>query len=114
LIWFKLWYIGPKVTETPFAKPRRSERMRARMAIVLLMDAEEGQFRSDAETVELSQHGCRIQGGVGLTQGQLIQISPSDSPELFIPARVVWVGAPASDMAGEAGVEFLQPFPPAA
>jgi hypothetical protein len=109
-----VWYIEPKVTETPFAKPRRSERMRARMAIVLLMDAEEGEVRSDAETVELSQHGCRIQGGVGLTQGQLIQITPADSPELVIPARVVWVGAPASDMAGEAGVEFLRPFPPAA
>ena len=84
------------------------------MAIVLLMDTEQGEVRSDAETVDLSQHGCRIEGSAGLSQGQLVQITPSDSPELAIPARVVWVGAPASDMAGEAGVEFLQPFPPTA
>ena len=102
------------MTETPFDKPRRSERLRARMAIVLLMDAEEGELRADAETVDLSQHGCRIEGSAELSQGQLVQITPSDSPELVIPARVVWVGAPASDMAGEAGVEFLRPFPPSA
>ena len=84
------------------------------MAIVLLMDAEEGEVRSDGETVELSQHGCRIESPGRLSQGQLIQITPSDTPELFIPARVVWVGAPASDVAGQAGVEFLQPFTPKA
>ena len=102
------------MAEAEYAKPRRSERIRARMAIVLLMDAEEGEVRSDGETVELSQHGARIESPGRLTQGQLIQITPSDTPEFFIPARVVWVGAPASDLAGQAGVEFLQPFPPKA
>jgi hypothetical protein len=114
LISINLWYIEHNVTETSFAKPRRSDRIRARMAIVLLMDAEEGEVRSDAETVDFSEHGCRVEASAGLSQGQLIQITPSDSPELSIPARVVWVGAPASDMSGEAGLEFLQPFPPRA
>jgi hypothetical protein len=36
---------------------------------------------------------------------------PWESPEGAIAGRVVWVGEPASNLAGEVGIEFLQPLP---
>ncbi len=81
------------------------------MVVVLLTNSEEGETRSEVSTVDLSQHGCRVAGNAVLSHGQLIQIIPSDSPQAAIFGRVVWVGEPASDLAGEAGIEFLQPLP---
>ena len=106
---------------------RRSERRRLRLALVLLMDSEEGEVRNEGVTVDISQHGCRIEGELPMAEGQLVRVLPLegaapmsegqlvrmlpwDSPDGAIAGRVVWVGDPASNGAGEAGIEFLQPL----
>lgn len=112
LIW--LWRCDSfsVVADTSWSRARRSERQPIRMAVVLLSDSEEGGTRSEASTVDLSRHGCRVEGDARLRHGQLIHVIPSDSPGSAMMGRVVWVGEPASDLAGEAGIEFLQPLPP--
>lgn len=90
---------------------RRSERRPLRLALVLLMDSDDGELRNEGYTVDVSQHGCRVEGLATVTEGQLVRMLPWDSPEGAVAGRVVWVGEPASKMAGEAGIEFLQPLP---
>ena len=94
----------------PNVDHRRSERHPVRMAILLLADPIETESQNEVYTVDLSQHGCRIEGSASLTQGQLVQLIPSETSGATITGRVVWVGAPASDLAGEAGIELIQPL----
>ena len=95
----------------PNITARRSERHPLRLALVLLADSEEGEIRSEGFTVEVSQHGCRVEGVASLCQGQLVRLLPWESPDGALAGRVVWVGEPSSKLAGEAGIEFLQPLP---
>ena len=97
----------PSTTKSP---TRRSERQPIRMALVLLTDANNGENREEAVTVDLSQHGCRIESPASLTTGQLVHLMPADSPGVSMPGRVVWVGEPTSELAGEAGIELLKPL----
>lgn len=99
------------MAEVSSSKIRRSERHPIRMAVVLLTDSETRETGTKAFTVDLSQHGCRVEGNASLTQGQIVQMIPSDSVDTAIMGRVVWVGKPASDLAGEAGIEFLHEIP---
>ena len=96
-------------TETN-TQQRRSERHPIQLALVLLQITGEGEIRNEGVTVDISQHGCRIEGVASLSEGQLIQLLPWESPGAAIAGRVVWVGEPASKMAGEAGIEFLKPL----
>jgi hypothetical protein len=93
-----------------YTTPRRSERHPIRLALVLMMNSDEGDVQNEAVTVDLSQHGCRIEGVATLTEGQVIRLIPWESTGPAISGRVVWVGEPASQLAGEAGIEFLQPL----
>ena len=97
--------------ETTFTASRRSERRPLRLALVLLMDSEQGEARNEGYTIDISQHGCRVEGTASLQEGQLVRLAPWESPEGVVAGRVVWVGDPASTLAGEAGIEFLQPLP---
>jgi hypothetical protein len=90
---------------------RKSERRPVRLALVLLTDSDEGEIRNEVFTVEVSQHGCRVEGVAPVCEGQLVRLLPWESPGGAIAGRVVWVGEPASKLAGEAGIEFLQPLP---
>lgn len=90
--------------------PRRSERHPLRFALVLLMNSDEGEIRNEGFTVDISKHGCRVEGVPPIREGQLVRLLPWESPESAISGRVVWVGEPASELAGEAGIEFLQPL----
>jgi hypothetical protein len=75
------------------------------------MDTEQGEVRKEAATIDISNHGCRVAGVEPLCEGQLVRLLPWESPDGAIAGRVVWVGEPASNLAGEAGIEFLQPLP---
>jgi len=99
------------MTGNPNPKARRSERHPIQMAVTLLTEPNEAENRNEAFTVDLSRHGCRIEASASLIPGQLVHLLPSESPGAAILGRVVWVGKPASDLAGESGIEFLQPFP---
>ncbi len=96
------------VADTSWSKTHRSERQPIRMAVALLSDSEEGETQGEASTVDLSRHGCRVEGDARLSHGQLIHVMPSNCAMM---GRVVWVGQEAPDLAGEAGIEFLQPQP---
>jgi PilZ domain len=96
---------------SPSTATRRSERRPLRLALVLLMDSEEGEVRGEGYTVDISQHGCRVEAGGTMCEGQLVRLLPWDSSEGAVAGRVVWIGEPASSLAGEAGIEFLQPLP---
>jgi len=41
----------------------------------------------------------------------MVRVLPWQTAEGAIAGRVVWVGKPESKLAGEAGIEFLQPLP---
>jgi hypothetical protein len=90
---------------------RKSERRPLRLALVLLMDSDEGERRDEGYMVDLSQNGCRVEGVEPICEGQLVRLLPWESPEGAIAGRVVWVGKPESKLAGEAGIEFLHPLP---
>ncbi len=94
-----------------FPITRRSERKPVRIAVLLLVDSESEQVEQEASTLDLSQHGLRVQSKVMLCPGQLVQIIPNEGPEYAVLSRVVWVGPASSDQGGEAGLEFLNPLP---
>ena len=94
--------------ETPESAGRRSERKRVRMAIILFVESEDGSAGHEAFTIDLSEMGARVESGVTLSPGQVIAVTPGEGAEP-VPGRVVWVGQPASDMAGQAGLEYLTP-----
>jgi hypothetical protein len=93
------------------ATDRKFERRAMRFALVLLMDSDEGEIRKDGYTVDVSDMGCRVEGVDSITEGQLVRVVPWSSSGEEIAGRVVWVGNPESKLAGEAGIEFLQPLP---
>ena len=88
---------------------RRSERKSARIAIVVYTENESEREGSDAFTVDVSQLGARIQSAISLTPGQVVEVAPVNG-SAPVTARVVWVGKPASELEGQAGIEFLNPF----
>ena len=90
---------------------RKFERRVMRFALVLLMDSDEGEIRKDGYTVDVSEMGCRVEGLESIAEGQLVRVVPWSTTGDAIEGRVVWVGNPESKLAGEAGIEFLQPLP---
>jgi hypothetical protein len=91
--------------------PRRSERKPAKIAVILLVESEVGQVEHEAYTSDLSQYGVRLQSGIPLSPGQLVGVIPTNGPGFGLRGRVIWTGRAESDLAGEAGLEFLQPLP---
>ena len=93
----------------PYPVRRRSERKTAKIAIVVFAENETEGEGCDAFTVDISELGARIQSGISLTPGQVVEVAPVNGSE-SVTARVVWVGQPASELDGQAGLEFLNPF----
>jgi hypothetical protein len=89
--------------------PRRSERRIAKMAIVVFAEKESEGEGCDAFTVDVSAQGARIQASISLTPGQVVRVVPVNGSDP-VAARVVWVGKPTSELEGQAGLEFLDPF----
>ncbi len=93
----------------PQVTRRRSERKVAKIAIVVFVDHEHEQGGNDACTVDVSTLGARIRSELSLTPGQMVEVVPVNGSDPVV-ARVVWVGNPASELQGQAGLEFLDPF----
>jgi hypothetical protein len=83
------------------------------MAIILLSEDDEDQVHGEGYTADISEHGARVQTNMSLRVGQIVDLSPSDTPEYAARGRVVWIGTPASDQRGEAGIAFMVPLPAA-
>ena len=93
----------------PHPVQRRSERRIAKIAIVVYVEKENEREGCDGITVDVSELGARIKAGVSLTPGQMVEVVPVNGSDP-VAARVVWVGATASELEGQAGLEFLNPF----
>jgi hypothetical protein len=79
------------------------------MAIIMFVETEREMEECDATTLDVSALGARIEANVSLTPGQVVEVVPGDGADP-VAGRVVWVGKPASEVEGQAGLEFLAPF----
>jgi hypothetical protein len=87
---------------------RRSERRPARIAVTLVLEGDVAE--QVATSIDLAQHGMRLQTDHPLTPGQPVGLLLSDDPPCLIRARVVWVGKAETGQAGQAGLQFLNPL----
>jgi hypothetical protein len=76
------------------------------MVVVLYIESEETD--QSASTVDVSQHGLRIQTAAKLEPGQAVGVLLGDGSEGVISARVAWVGKVETKEAGQAGLKFLR------
>ena len=79
------------------------------MAVIMFVETGGELEKHDALTLDVSEHGARVQAGVSLTPGQVVEVVSTQGNDP-VRGRVVWVGKPASEMEGQAGLEFLDPF----
>jgi hypothetical protein len=89
--------------------PRRFERRIAKLAIIMFVETEGEWDGCEAHTLDISAQGARVQAGIELTQGQVVKVATGEGSDP-VTGRVVWVGKPASELEGQAGLEFLEPF----
>jgi hypothetical protein len=97
------------VATIPQPSLRRSDRKLAKIAIVVFAERESEWEGCNAYTLDVSTQGARIEASISLTPGQVVEVIPMNGSEP-VTARVVWVGRPASEVEGQAGLEFLDPF----
>ncbi len=93
--------------ETTYAVNRRSPRKPAQITITLVLEGEEAE--QVASTVDVSEHGVRLQAQTALSPGQPVGLVLGDGPGYVLGARVIWVGKLDSDLEGQSGVEFAEP-----
>ena len=79
------------------------------MAIVVFVEKGKESEGCDAFTLDVSTLGARIEAGIRLTPGQVVEVVPVNGSDP-VTGRVVWVGEPASELQGQAGLEFFDPF----
>ncbi len=96
------------MSTSPFDSTRRSQRRRLSRAAILIFENDEDAPTCSATTVDVSDHGARIQLQAVLTQGQVLEFKTEDSAQP-VRCRVVWAGDMSSDREAEAGLEFLTP-----
>jgi PilZ domain len=99
------------MTPDAFVVPRRSERKPARKAIVLIVDEDSREARHAGITVDISEHGARVEAEAALTPGQTLNLIQPDDPARFLRCMVVWTGSVSSDGHDQLGLEFLDPPP---
>lgn len=93
------------------AESRRSERKPSRKAVVLIVESDDSLTRCEANTVDISAQGARIEMNSPLTPGQIINLIQPDDPGHTLRCLVVWAGDVGSDGQEHAGLEFLDPAP---
>ena len=89
---------------------RRSERKPVRIAVIVLSESEGKKIESDAYTLDLSEHGLKLQSSIALAQGQIVDLTATDGSECSVRGRVIWTGAVGSAREGEVGFEIVSPF----
>ncbi len=92
-----------------YSTTRRSERKLVRLAVILLIEGEE--IDPHALTVDLSQHGVRLQAKAPVTPGQFAEVIFEGDPNHAVHSRVVWAGRVNTDREAETGLEFINPIP---
>ena len=87
---------------------RRSERKPLRKAVVLVVEMGAEATSYDAGTLDVSQHGARVQVDADLKPGQVLHLVRPDNPDETVTCLVVWTADVSSDTKGQAGLEFLK------
>lgn len=96
----------------PYAQPRRSERRPQKLEVTLLAKAAGVEFEQPAHTVDISEHGLRIQtddpisAARPLIPGQMV-FAYGIGDTRFGYCRVVWVHADNPDACSQAGLSFV-------
>ena len=96
----------------PYAQTRRSERQPQKLGVTLLAKTAGLEFQQPAHTVDVSQHGLKIQTdgrfdeARPLNPGQMVYVfGPGDVR--FGYCRIVWVHTDNPESSSEAGLAFL-------
>jgi PilZ domain len=95
------------MTGDAYAVPRRSERRPVRKAIVLMVESDDPEICHEGTTVDMSEHGARIEAEAALTPGQTLNLIQPDDPSHALRCMVVWSGDVSSDGQDQFGLEFL-------
>lgn len=95
------------MTGDAYAVPRRSERKQVRKAIVLMVESDDPEIRHEGTTVDMSEHGARVEAEAALTPGQTLNLIQPDDPAHALRCMVVWSGDVSSDGHDQFGLEFL-------
>jgi hypothetical protein len=99
---------GSQLPASMVASERRSESLRQSRAVLQLkawgMDCHGKPFTIAAKTVEVSAVGARLTGIDSVNEGEVIGIQYGDQKARF---RVIWVGQPGTEKAGQIGVKSL-------
>jgi hypothetical protein len=96
----------------PYAQPRRSERRPEKLAVTLLAKAAGVEFQQPAHSVDISEHGLRIQTddpfdeARPLNSGQIVYVYSADQPDLGY-CRIVWVHTENPSSCSQAGLSFI-------
>jgi hypothetical protein len=96
----------------PYAQPRRSERRPQKLEVMLLAKTAGVEFQQPAHTVDISEHGLRIEtdGPISearpLTPGQLVYAyGVGDTSYGY--CRIVWVHTDDPGACSQAGLAFV-------
>ena len=76
--------------------------------LVVEMEGEAASY--DASTLDLSEHGARVQVNTEMKPGQVLHLVRPENPDETVSCLVVWTADVSSDIKGQAGLEFLKPF----
>lgn len=93
------------------AIPRRPERKPVRKAIVLIIETDDPETFHRGMTIDMSEHGARVEADAPLAPGQTLTLYMPDDPSRSYHCTVVWTGDVGSDGCGQVGLEFIDSPP---
>ncbi|HEV2350203.1 MAG TPA: PilZ domain-containing protein [Terriglobia bacterium] len=93
-------------TAVPFST-RNHERIFRTLPITLLLDYRDKETEYPASTINMSEHGLKIQTRAALDRGQTLEVLTENTGSRLAHCRVVWVHQQDSEPAFEAGLEIL-------
>lgn len=93
-------------TAVPFST-RNCQRVLRSLPITLLLKSKHAQCEYPASTVNMSEHGLRIQTWAELDRGQTLEVLTENTGSRLAHCRVVWVQRQECEPPFEAGLQIL-------
>lgn len=87
--------------------PRRWERQAVTIPVGLVLKANHFKADDSAITIDISQHGARVQTKLALVPGEWVGVVPKGKFPYAIPSRVVWAREDDATHWIFAGLELL-------
>lgn len=76
-----------------------------------MVESDDAQAPHEGATIDLSEHGARVETETTLAPGQTLTLFQPDDPEHSFRCMVVWAGNVGSDGQDQMGLEFLDSLP---